>query len=447
MLLKGILISVGLLISQLVQSQDRTTYIELYKDVAMSEMMRTGIPASIKLAQAMLESACGKSDLACKANNHFGIKCGNEWKGKSFHKEDDDYKDGALVKSCFREFSTVYDSYIAHSDFLTDPGKRNRYGFLFELDATDYKGWARGLSKAGYATDPQYATRLIDMIEDYELYKFDAPLPAEYVDAGRSKRNQKTNITTTYRYHNEVKYVTAQAGDTPLSVASRNDVSPNQIVKYNDDIDDDRQFLVTGSRVYLQPKRNANRGKQKVHLIKQGETLVSISQMYGINIEALRNRNGMEEGQMPATNQKLYVRGKNPNKIRTVNIYDSPDITPEREIREVASASSPSKAPPEVVKSPKTPTQNKPAAAKTTKPSTTKPSTTTKPVSTSKPPVTQQASAGIKMSTSDLVLHTVIKGDTLYSLSRQYGLSVAELKKMNNLSADTISIGQKLALK
>src|SRR5688500_8307242 len=155
-------------------AQDKSAYIELYKDIAVSEMMRTGIPASIKLAQAIHESACGKSDLACKANNHFGIKCGNDWNGKKYNQEDDDYKDGELVKSCFREFRTVYDSYIAHSDFLTDPAKSKRYGFLFELDQTDYKGWARGLAKAGYATDPQYANKIIDLIEKYELYQYDS---------------------------------------------------------------------------------------------------------------------------------------------------------------------------------------------------------------------------------------------------------------------------------
>src|SRR5688572_5643549 len=162
-------------ICSFVYAQDRADYIEQYKDIAVSEMMRTGIPASIKLAQAIHESSCGKSDLACKANNHFGIKCGNDWNGKTYKKEDDDYEGGQLVKSCFREFRSVHDSYIAHSDFLTDPAKAKRYGFLFELDVTDYKGWARGLSKAGYATDPQYASKIIDIIERYNLYELDSP--------------------------------------------------------------------------------------------------------------------------------------------------------------------------------------------------------------------------------------------------------------------------------
>ncbi len=419
MLQKGILICVGLLISQLAQAQDKTTYIELYKNVAMSEMMRTGIPASIKLAQAILESSCGKSDLACKANNHFGIKCGNDWKGKSYKKEDDDFEDGKLVKSCFREFSTVYDSYIAHSDFLTDPNKNHRYGFLFQLDATDYKGWAKGLSKAGYATDPQYSNRLIDIIEKNELYKFDAPLPDAYAAADKSKRTKSKSQTptpSTVRYHNEVKYAVARAGDTPESFASRNDISAKQVMRYNDGITNENQVLTEGSKIYVQPKRNLNKGKQKFHLIKPGDDLITISQIYGIKLSALQKRNGLKDGQVPAPNQKLYLKGKNTSSLRTVSPYRSPKEIPEKENREVASNAPSTKAPPEVMKP-------------------------------SRIPKTETASVTIITSPLDMPAHTVSKGDTLYSLSRQYGITVAELKKMNNLSADTISIGQKLLLR
>ncbi len=419
MLQKGILISVGLLLSQLTQAQDRTAYIELYKNVAMSEMMRTGIPASIKLAQAILESSCGKSDLACKANNHFGIKCGNEWKGKSYKKEDDDYEDGKLVKSCFREFSTVYDSYIAHSDFLTDPNKNHRYGFLFKLDATDYKGWAKGLSKAGYATDPQYSNRLIDIIEKNELFKFDVPLPEAYADSGKHKKSKsKTHTSTlsTVRYHNDVKYAVARAGDTPESFASRNDISAKQIMRFNDGITSEYQVLPAGSKVYLQPKRNQNNGKQKIHLIKPGEDIVSISQQYGIKLDALLKRNGLARGEVPGPNQKIFLKGKNTQKLRTVDPFESPKAIPEKEIREVVSNTPSTKAPSEVMKP-------------------------------SRIPKTETASVTITTPPQHLPSHTVSKGDTLYSLSRQYGITVAEIKKMNNLSVDTISIGQKLLLR
>ncbi len=415
-------------------SQDRSEYIDTYKDIAISEMMRTGIPASIKLAQAILESSCGKSDLACKANNHFGIKCGNEWKGKSYKKEDDDYEDGKLIKSCFREFNSVWDSYLAHSDFLTDPNKSHRYGFLFRLEATDYKGWAKGLSKAGYATDPQYADRLIDIIEKNKLHMFDVPLPDAYVSNEKQKhKREKSHSRVKFsnpRYHNDVKYDIAKAGDTPESIAQRNDVTPKQVVRYNDDINDESQELIAGSRVYLQPKRNQNNGKQKMHLLKPGEDLVMVSQQYGIRLDALVERNGLEPNEVPAPNQKIVLKGKSKNKIRTVNPYAPPSIPREEndDKEEMASVSS---AKNEVVVKPKE-----------TRPDTSKKSTT----SLASAPVVNKPASTPPTQPKTETSHIVAKGDTLYSVSRIYGVPVADLKKMNSLSLDTIFIGQKLLL-
>lgn len=392
-------------------AQDRSEYIEQYKSIAISEMMRTGIPASIKLAQAMLESNCGKSDLACKANNHFGIKCGNDWKGKTFKKEDDDFDDGKLVKSCFREFRTVYDSYIAHSDFLIDPAKSKRYGSLFELDATDYKGWAKGLSKAGYATDPQYAKRLIDIIERYQLYRLDSSSD-EPLASVSPERSTGYNLV---RYHNDVKYTEAAAGDTPLSLAKRHDVTVKQIIRYNDDIEEESQELNAGTRVYLQPKRNQNHGQVKAHLLKPGETLTGISQIYGIKLEAILKRNGLQPGDIPAPNQKIFLKGKSTQKLRTINPYDIPF---------------------EKVENPSQPVtqQNETASIEN--------SIEVKPV------MTRDSGASTSMQpVKKEISHTVAKGETLYSIARQYDLTLAELKKMNNLSADTIFIGQKLVLR
>ena len=144
----------------------RAEYIATYKDDAIEEMQRTGIPASITLAQGILESGDGNSALARYAKNHFGIKCHSDWKGPTFTM-DDDAKD-----ECFRKYRKVIESYKDHSAFLTG---RNRYAFLFELKITDYKGWAKGLKKAGYATNPKYPDLLIGIIEKNELYKFDDP--------------------------------------------------------------------------------------------------------------------------------------------------------------------------------------------------------------------------------------------------------------------------------
>lgn len=147
-------------------------YINQYKDMAIIEMHRSGIPASITLAQALVESRYGTSDLAIHANNHFGIKCKSYWKGVTYYHKDDDYdKNGQLIKSCFRAYDTVIDSYVDHSNFLM---KTPWYQELFSYNKTDYLNWAHGLKKCGYATNPKYATMLIKKIEDFQLYQFDS---------------------------------------------------------------------------------------------------------------------------------------------------------------------------------------------------------------------------------------------------------------------------------
>jgi hypothetical protein len=148
------------------------SYISTYREIVISEMHRTGIPASIKMAQAIVESASGTSTLARQSNNHFGIKCGNSWEGETVYRHDDDYENGLLVRSCFRAYDDPVESFYAHSDFLANPYSQ-RYKPLFELDVYDYKAWAYGLKKAGYATDKNYPKKLIDIIEKYELFKLD----------------------------------------------------------------------------------------------------------------------------------------------------------------------------------------------------------------------------------------------------------------------------------
>ena len=152
-------------------------YLNNYKEIAVAEMYRTGIPASIKLAQGMHESAYGKSSLAEEANNHFGIKCKSYWKGSTYYHKDDDYKNGQLIKSCFRSYDSDLDSYVDHSNFLKYTA---HYAHLFNLERTDYKAWARGLKSSGYATDKMYAEKIIRKIEKYNLHVFDhSPNPFE----------------------------------------------------------------------------------------------------------------------------------------------------------------------------------------------------------------------------------------------------------------------------
>ncbi len=409
----GLVILLILFISISVSAQDQTNYIRQFQDLAIAEMLRTGIPASIKLAQAIHESNCGKSELAARANNHFGIKCGGDWRGKSFHKEDDDYQNGKLIKSCFRHFNSVMESYIAHSDFLTDPAKSGRYGSLFQLQPTDYKSWARGLSRAGYATDPQYANRLIDIIEKHELYRFDN----EYESVTVSKSPPSSSGVTIVRYQNDVRYATAIVGDNVMILASRHDVQPAQLVRYNDDISSKDQNLIAGTKVYLQPKRGKYQGTQQHHLVKVGDDMVSISQQYGIKLEALLKRNGLQRHDVPMPRQKIALKGKNKSTPKTINPYEVPTTLPARENTNPA-------APSDVVYVTHTPK--------------------TEPNQNGGPNVATVEV--VRMPAGDAA-HIVTKGETLYRIAREYGLTVDELKKRNNLSADTIRIGQKLSVK
>jgi LysM repeat protein len=402
----------SLLISAYVlgKAQDQVEYIRQYEDLAVSEMLRTGIPASIKLAQAILESSCGKSELACKANNHFGIKCGGDWEGKSYHREDDDYQQGKLIKSCFREFNSVMESYVAHSDFLTDPAKAARYGPLFDLDITDYKGWARGLSKAGYATDPQYANRLIEIIEKYELYRFDTNNRDEVV-ANSPQASAGYNMV---RQLNEVDYALAMKGDNPFIMAKRHDLSVRQLLRYNDQSFSKDQQLASGTKVFLQPKRNKYHGKQKFHVLKQGESMVFVSQQYGMKLEALLKRNGLEKNEVPMPGQKIMLQGKPKATLRKADPYQLPVEKP---------VSTPVEARMKEEETDNVYADN---------------SSKTRPDKLDPPGLLQEKTSQANAS------HTVAKGETLYGIARTYGLSVDELKKMNNLSVDTIFVGQKL---
>lgn len=402
MLRKLLIISVFVSFSHLAMSQDRQAYIVQYQDIAIAEMLRSGVPASIKLAQAILESNAGASTLAIKANNHFGIKCGGNWNGKTYHRADDDYKNGKLIKSCFREFNSVLECYEAHSDFLTDSGKSGRYGPLFELDITDYKAWAKGLSNAGYATDPKYASRLIELIEKYELYRFDN----EYLNQLAIKHQMVSPGMLNVLYQNEVKYALAFDGDNTKTFASRYDVRPGQIRKYNDDIFSNDQMLVLDSKVYLEAKKSRYKGNRKYHVLREGEDMTYVAQEYGIKLNALLKRNHLQPNEQPLPNQKIYLKGRPDKALRIQNPYEVPQAVEPTPIVPVKKQS-------EVVSM---------AYAK-------------------------EVMADVSFQEDDTTngtSHVVVKGDTLFGIARRYGLSLEELKKKNRLSVDTIFVGQKL---
>ncbi len=287
-------------------------YIEQYKDIAIDEMNKHHIPASIKLAQAILESSSGNSQLAIQANNHFGIKCHKGWTGPTFH-QDDDEKD-----ECFRKYKSPEDSYRDHSQFLMT---RDRYKGLFDLEVTDYKGWAKGLKEAGYATNPRYPELLIRIIEENELYLFDTGKGI------KKHKDHKNNETGTWNpgtwnpgtlepgtpeqlpgpptvfdiagrggndriifLNNGVKFILAREGDDIYRIASEFGIYGWQIREYNELSNKDR--LVAGEKVYLEKKKR--RSAIKAHQVQAGEDLRRIAQDYGIRLRTLLRMNGLE---------------------------------------------------------------------------------------------------------------------------------------------------------
>ena len=291
-LLGALLLTFGATAQRLTRDQ----YIERYAPVAVQEMKEYGIPASITLAQGILESGDGNSELATKANNHFGIKCHSDWTGESM-KYDDDRRN-----ECFRVYSDARESFKDHSLFLSE---RSRYATLFDLDPIDYKGWARGLKKAGYATDPKYADRLIDLIERHELYRYDTNLDLVVPMAKDSAYFDRNSLVVTY-HPNKIKYVLLPLCYTLEQVSEELDVSMKQLVKYNELRYDGT--LSPGDILYLQPKKN--KGLVKTHRVNNGETMYEVSQQYGIKLRKLYERNGMAFGEEPDAGDLLLLRGR-----------------------------------------------------------------------------------------------------------------------------------------
>jgi len=395
------------------QTAEHDAYIENFYKIAVAEMDRAGIPASIKLAQGILESGIGKSELAKNANNHFGIKCGGEWVGETYYIIDDDRDaSGKLIKSCFRVFETPEESYIEHTEFLSDPKKAFRYGALFKLDKTDYEGWANGLKKAGYATNPNYPKLLITVIKNNDLAKYDVMTLADLDgDFTENYPNQRENIKnkryTKVNDFNKVDFAYAKEGDTPQDVANRFNVSTRNLLQYNE-IEGIKVFE-NNERVYLENKRTRYSSGNKLHRVQEGETMESIAQRYAMKTKWLYWRNRIKENETPISGQQLKLRGWNFDDVKTV---------------------------------PK--------------------GTNTKPQSPSKPQGNTNNNANTTPSESSendgyldeivppsvqKIKHTVKKGDTLYGIARQYGVPVDKIKELNNLTSNVLNIGQELIIK
>ncbi len=303
----------------------RQDYIENYSDLAIHEMKRTGIPASITLAQAVLESGDGNSTLAREANNHFGIKCHKDWKGKTVRHDDDKRNE------CFRKYNSVEDSFRDHSDFLT---AKRRYAFLFDLNENDYKGWAKGLKKAGYATNPHYAHLLIQIIEEYNLTEYDKGKTSKPKTVKPEPEPEAVEITVDETESvfaeekvvfdmedfsvklgsgrvgqiNKLDYIIIQNGDSFESLNKQFGVMKWELLQFNDL--NKKVVLEPGWIIFLQPKHNQGAPQVKYHLVKDNETMWMISQKHGIKLSKLYQLNEMEKGQEPEPGDKIWLRNK-----------------------------------------------------------------------------------------------------------------------------------------
>jgi hypothetical protein len=275
-------------------AHNRVDYVKSYSTYAVQNMKMYNIPASITLAQGILESGSGNSELAKKSNNHFGIKCGSNWSGgKTYH--DDDAKG-----ECFRTYNSVLDSYNDHSKFLTE---NRRYRNLFILRIDDYKSWARGLSKAGYATNPNYANRLIDIIEDLQLYEFDeAFYIAKPINTHISSKRK--NVSTI----NGTNVIQVKAGDSYFKIAKSFGLTLRQIHKYNDTKYKDHEILEKGTYVYLEPKRFRSK-KNKFIILSKNSSPLEVSQKEGVKLKALMRKNHISSpDEQLRKGEKVFLR-------------------------------------------------------------------------------------------------------------------------------------------
>jgi len=393
------------MLSQFVCGQSETVdkdwvvlrYIERYQDLAMEEMIRVGVPASIKLGQAILESNAGRSELARKSNNHFGIKCGGNWTGETHAYEDDDYDEfGNLIKSCFRKYDSAKRSFFGHSEFL----KKARYRFLFiDLNPRDYESWAHGLKTAGYATNPKYASILIAIIQRYELFKFDK-MAIEGIAAGFDNSILDVASSGTIARNNDLRLVFATENQTPSQIANKYDVNLKCILKYNERLGTGGKLLRQGEKVYLQKKRRSWRGREKYHFVQERETMYQLAQKYGIRLSKLYQKNRMTEGTQPAIGAKVKIRGW---KIKSGK---SPELR-KVEVDENGN---------EIIEDVITPN-------------------------------TLVEEEFLFEEDRLEIYHLVKKGDTLYRIALRYNITVDYLKKLNEITFDTISVSQRLRVK
>lgn len=354
------------------QSTSTKQYIDMYKYAAMQEMKVYKIPASITLGQGILESASGNSKLAKDCNNHFGIKCRKNWTGPHCLADDD------APNECFRGYASAMESYRDHSLFLKE---NSRYAPLFTYSVTDYKSWATGLKTAGYATNPAYAATLIGVIEKYRLTMYDS-----IVLLGEDYFSPDTQAQRVIM-HGGLASVLAKKGETPESIAKEFELGTWQVYKYNDL--KKGEALQPGEIVYLKPKRR--KGDTAFHIVTQGESMRGISQDHAIKLKQLYKKNHLKPGQQVKPGERLYLQKK-------------------------------ADAAPEITNNPTVTTVG------------------TRNVNNPEKPMPQ-----VKADNS--YIYEVQKGENLLQVSLKTKVSVADLKRWNNLGEDALQEGQLLVLK
>ena len=396
-------------------------YINTYKDIAMAEMQRTGVPAAIKLAQGIIETDAGQSNLVNRSNNHFGIKCKSNWTGESVSHDDD------ARGECFRKYNDAVESYRDHSNFLKT---NQRYAALFSLDPTDFEGWANGLKKAGYATNPKYPLLLIKVInennlQDYSLIAMGKKSPPSEAiewatislspDFAKENKPEKQIETVVIKTEavvpqktfpsgefniNDTKVIYAQKGTSFLALALNHNIPLNKLFEYNDL--QEQEIVSENQLIFLQRKRKT--GERDYHYVARGETLHQVSQQEGIRLQSILEFNSLNENQFPAAGEKLYLKTKAPGMPK---LASAEDLKQE-------------------VKKTETSAVQKPAIAE-------------------KQAVAFNYEKSNPVS-GDIVIHIVQPSETLYHVSKLYEVGVREIYDWNKLSSYDLKEGQQLKI-
>ncbi|MDQ0107731.1 LysM repeat protein [Chitinophaga terrae (ex Kim and Jung 2007)] len=455
---------VNVLFAQKITTQQ---YIATYRNLAIEEMRRTGVPAAIKLAQGIVETQSGNGTLCLQSNNHFGIKCKNTWTGKTIKYDDDE------AQECFRVYESARDSYRDHSDFLRS---NPRYAFLFQFDGDDYKSWAYGLKQAGYATNKTYPQQLIKVIEDYNLQQYSliamgkikapsdafpgtdtyaeaAPRETRPSSSAPSRSSSGTAKATSYPKGifeiNGRKAIYAKAGASLIQLANQYNKKLRKLVKYND-LDNDNS-LAADMIIFLEKK--SKKGAKEFHSVANGETMHSVAQAEGIQLRWLRRRNKMNEGEEPAAGQRLTLDGfakSAPALSKNTRVIREEDKEPPSSVAEVVED-----AKEEIAKA-----ATPPPARETTKPAAEAPGgvpvamiedlkkagtvTTSSTPKATPPPA--PAPAPKPAAGNPVKYHDVQPKETLYGIAKMYNKSVTQLQQWNNLENFDIKIGQRLVV-